>query len=47
MPERLEPGHKVGQIKQKCGGPRPRKCGIFGVIKRKNIEENDHLKPRS
>jgi hypothetical protein len=44
MPERLEPGHyRVGEIKQKRGGPRPRECGVFGVIKGENIEENGHL----
>lgn len=44
MPKRVTPGHyKVGQIKQKRGGPRPRKCGVYGVIKGENIEENGHL----
>lgn len=44
MPKRREPGHyQVGRIEQKRDGPRPRKCGDYGVIKGENIEENGHL----
>lgn len=44
MPRQVEPGHyDVGEIRQKHGGPRPRECGTFGVIKGENIEQNGHI----
>lgn len=44
MPRRRESGHyDVGQIEQTRGGPRPRKCGVYGVIKGTQIESNEHL----
>lgn len=46
MTKRVEPGHyEVGEVRQTGEGrdPRPRKCGEYGVIKGKNIEENGHL----
>jgi len=44
MTKRVRPGnYKIGRIKQKRGGLRPRKCGTYGVIKGENIEKNGHL----
>jgi len=45
MAKQVESGHyKYGRIEpQTQQGPRPRYCGVFGVVKGSNIESNGHL----
>jgi hypothetical protein len=44
MSKQVRAGHyKLGRIEPKRDGPRPSKCGTFGVIKGENIEANGRL----
>jgi len=48
MPNRVTDGqYAVGQIKQKRGGPRPRRTGTFGVIRGDAAMQNGHLEWKS